>query len=170
MLNLRWLGLSLLLALGACTTLATPGSAQQEGFFGDKRTVYIVRHLQKAAGDDPELTPEGAAAAQRLAELLADEGIGAIYATPTRRARQTGEPLARLMGLEVTEYDPRNPSALVEAAAAIEGAVLIVGHSNTVGDLVSRFGGVEAPQLTEQDYGTIFAVSPDGAVRELVLE
>jgi hypothetical protein len=39
------------------------------------------------------------------------------------------------------------------------GAVLIVGHSNTVPDLVARVGGKEAIALTEQDYGTVFVVT-----------
>ena len=42
----------------------------------------------------------------------------------------------------------------------MHGAVLIVGHSNTVPDLVPRFGGVPAPVIGDDDYGTIFIVNP----------
>lgn len=133
-------------------------------------TVYVIRHLQKAAGDDPPLTPEGAANASTLAKLLADRGIGAVYATPTRRAIQTATPLAVHLGLPVTRYDPADTAALLEAANGIPGNVLVVGHSNTVPDLVAQFGGERPAPMTEQDYGVIYVVhSGSKDVREIVL-
>ncbi|GAA4723267.1 histidine phosphatase family protein [Sphingomonas lutea] len=120
--------------------------------------VYVMRHLQKATGDDPVLTPEGVANANGLAAQLANSRIRAVFATATRRAAQTGEPLARAQGLTVTTYDPRNVPALVAAVNAISGNVLVVGHSNTVPDLVAAFGGTKPAPLTEADYGTIYVV------------
>ena len=123
-------------------------------------TVYVMRHLQKAAGDDPPLTEEGAILADMVAGMLGHGsfGIKAVFATKTRRAQQTGEPLARLVGVPVTPYDPRNAPALVEAVKAVSGSVLIVGHSNTVPDLVAAFGGRKPSPLSENDYGTIYQV------------
>ncbi|HKU93292.1 MAG TPA: phosphoglycerate mutase family protein [Sphingomicrobium sp.] len=133
-------------------------------------TVYVMRHLQKAEGADPPLSAEGAANAQALATRLANSGIKAIFATSTARAMQTGEPLAKALGLAVTTYDPRDPAALVKAASTVDGAVLIVGHSNTVPDIVARFGGTPVP-LGEQDYGTVFVVKPGtAAVEQIVLK
>ena len=132
--------------------------------------VYVMRHLQKAEGTDPPLSAEGAANAQTLAARLANSGIKAIFATPTARAMQTGEPLAKALGLAVTPYDPRDPAALVKAASRMNGAVLIVGHSNTVPDIVARFGGTPVA-LGEQDYGTVFVVKPGIAqVGQIVLK
>jgi phosphohistidine phosphatase SixA len=132
-------------------------------------TLYVMRHLQKAEGTDPPLSAEGAANAQTLAARLANSGIKAIFATPTARAMQTGEPLAKALGLAVTPYDPRDPAALVKAASPVKGAVLIVGHSNTVPDIVARFGGTPVA-LGEQDYGTVFVVKPgSAAVEQIVL-
>ena len=134
------------------------------------KQIYVVRHLQKAAGDDPPLTDEGAALAAQLAEQLADAGITAIFATPTRRAMQTAEPLARRLGTAVSPYDPRDPAALVQAAAAAPGNVLVVGHSNTVDDLVRRFGGTPPPPLTEEDYGTVWHIDgPRNQTRTILL-
>jgi broad specificity phosphatase PhoE len=133
-------------------------------------TVYVMRHLQKAEGADPPLSAEGAANAQALATRLANSGIKAIFATSTARAMQTGEPLAKALGLAVTTYDPRDPAALVKAASTVNGAVVIVGHSNTVPDIVARFGGTPVP-LGEQDYGTVFVVKPGtAAVEQIVLK
>jgi len=128
------------------------------------KPVYIVRHLQKGEGDDPSLSAEGAANARKLAAVLKAAGISAIFATPTKRAMETAAPLAQALGLSVAPYDPGDEDALFAAAAAAPGPVLIVGHSNTVPDLVARFGGAKPAPLTEQDYGTLFLVKPDGGV------
>ena len=133
-------------------------------------TVYVIRHLQKAPGDDPPLTAEGAANASTLANMLAGMGIGAVFATPTRRAIQTATPLAVQLGLPVTRYDPDKVAALIEAANAIPGNILVVGHSNTVPDLVAQFGGDRPAAMTEQDYGVIYVVhSGTKEVRESLL-
>jgi broad specificity phosphatase PhoE len=124
-------------------------------------TIFVMRHLQKAEGVDPPLSAEGAVNAQAVAKMLAKSGIEAIFATPTRRAMETAQPLAAKLGIAVTPYDPGNPDALAKAVVGMRGAVLVVGHSNTVPDLVARLGGKEAVTLSEQDYGTVFVVSHD---------
>ena len=168
----RWWGIALLatFALGACAAPATLNRVGTSSPSLDEKTIFVIRHLQKAQGDDPPLTSEGAAAAERLANMLADKGISAIYATPTRRAMETAAPLARKTGVAVTEYDPQNHDSLVASVAANEGAVLVVGHSNTVPNLVVRFGGHSSPRLTEQDYGTVFVIDATGDVRELKVD
>ena len=124
-------------------------------------TVFVIRHLQKAEGADPPLSTEGSANAQALANMLAKSGIKAIFATPTRRAMETAQPLAAMLAVPVTSYDPADPAALVRRVAAIPGPVLVVGHSNTVPDLVARFGGKQPVSLTDQDYGALFVVAHD---------
>ena len=133
-------------------------------------TVYVVRHMQKAAGDDPALTAEGAAGAQWIADVLAAKGVTAVFATPTRRAEETAAPLAKRLGIDVTHYDPRNPAALAAEIASVKGAALVVGHSNTVPDLVATFGGARPASMSEQDYGTIFVVNAGSSdVQEIEL-
>ena len=134
-------------------------------------TVFVMRHLQKGEGADPSLSAEGAANAQAVAGMLARSGITAIYATPTKRAMETAQPLAAKLGLPVTPYNPGDPDALAKKIDAASGAVLVVGHSNTVPDLVARFGGKQAVTLTEQDYGSVFVVThDDGKVSEIKVD
>jgi phosphohistidine phosphatase SixA len=121
-------------------------------------TVYVIRHLQKESGADPALTAEGRAGATALAEVLADKGIKAIYATETPRAMETAAPLAERLELAVTPYDPSDPPALVKAAAAIKGSILVVGHSNTVPELVASFGAAEPAAIADDEYGTLYIV------------
>lgn len=160
---------ALILGLTACISSQSMDDAKAGGI-ADRQTIYVIRHLQKADGENPPLNSEGAAAAIRLATMLEDKRIRAIYATPALRAEETGAPLARRLGIAMTSYDPRDPQALVDAAGAVDGAVLVVGHSNTVPELVERFGGRPVPQLTEDDYGTIFAIDAAGAVRSIKVD
>ncbi len=122
--------------------------------------IYVMRHLQKAEGNDPPLSAEGAANAQRLVTVLGKRKMRAIFATPTRRAVETGEPLAKALKLTVTSYDPKDSAALKKAVDAIKGAALIVGHSNTVPEIIAQFGGERVGPLGDSDYGTIFVVTP----------
>lgn len=120
--------------------------------------VYVIRHLERAPGDDPSLTVRGAERARQLADILATANIKVVFATATKRAQETGAPLAKRLGLTVTTYNPRDVDRLAAAVKAADGPVLIVGHSNTVADLVARFGGDKPAPLGEQDYGTLFVV------------
>lgn len=54
---------------------------------------------------DPELSDAGHEQAQHLARYLAQETLHAIYSSPMRRARQTAEPLADLVGLSISTVD-----------------------------------------------------------------
>lgn len=143
----------LLLGLAACVTnAASPAKA-----------IYVMRHLQKGSGDDPQLSAEGRTNAQRLFEVLKRDLPKAIFVSTTRRARETAEPLAERLGITLTPYDPRNAAALIEAIEAEERNVLIIGHSNTVPDIIGRLGGTAPPPLSEEDYGDIWRI--DGRTR-----
>jgi broad specificity phosphatase PhoE len=134
--------------------------------------IYLVRHGEKAAvGQDPELTPQGQARARNLAAVLHRAGITAIYSTPTLRTQQTAAPLAQQTGLTVQSYDPRLPKALVEKVRSLGGAVLVVGHSNTLPELVRLFGGAPGAEIADDEFDRLYQLLPaaDGAVRTILL-
>ena len=144
------------LALAGCATAAP--QPREEAF-------WVMRHLQKAAGTDPGLTDEGTRCADRLARELRTAGIRAIYASSTMRARQTAAPLGAEIGLVPKEYDPRNTPGLLERVRAEPGSVLVVGHSNTVPDIVQGLGGERPGDLADDRYGELWRVArPGGAV------
>ncbi len=47
------------------------------------------------------LNARGRAQAERLADRLSGAGVSAVYSSPLERARETAEPLARRLGIEV---------------------------------------------------------------------
>jgi imidazolonepropionase-like amidohydrolase/phosphohistidine phosphatase SixA len=132
---------------------------QQQASLAFPGSVYVMRHLQKGEGEDPPLSAEGAENARRLPALFAADKPAAIYVSPTRRARETAAPLAAALGIAPKSYDPANPAALIQAVSSEKGTVLIVGHSNTVPDIVERLGGARPAALSDSDYGDIWQVS-----------
>ena len=134
--------------------------------------IFLVRHAEKAPdGKDPELTAQGQARARNIATILHKAGIGNIFSTPTMRTRQTAEALAQRSGIPVQTYSPASPKALVEKVKALSGAVLVVGHSNTLPELVRLFGGVPGADIADNEYDRLYqlVVGPDGAMTTVLL-
>lgn len=109
--------------------------------------VYLVRHAEKqiSSGEmmskDPDLTAPGVARAKDLARLLQDAGIQYVYSSDYKRTRNTAQPIADLLGLEVQIYDPRKSEELVQQIQSNAGRYLVVGHSNSTPNLVKLLGG-----------------------------
>ena len=134
------------------------GTAAAEPAGEPRQVIYVMRHLPPAAGEDPGLSPQGAALAHALARQLAGARLKAIFVTDTNRSRQTAAPIAARLRLSPRIYDPFKPEALAKAVAEVPGNVLVVGHSNTVPDLVSRFGGTPPAPLGHGDFGTVWKI------------
>ncbi|MDQ5871790.1 MAG: histidine phosphatase family protein [Acidobacteriota bacterium] len=133
--------------------------------------ILLVRHAEKATdANEPgvPLSAAGRARAERLAQLLGNAGISGIYATETDRARQTAEPLARARKLEIRAYAPRNadgkpaPQLLVDRLKkdAPAGTVLVIGHSNTVPEILAALGHAEKIDIPSTQFDDLFVVVP----------
>lgn len=132
-------------------------------------TVWIVRHgekdLKNPSDRDPSLSPDGQDRARELATLLQPKRVLAVYSTPFKRTRQTAEPTAYGHGVTIQTYDPADPAALASSVLRQHkgGGVLIVGHSNTVLELVEAFGIKRPmPSLTDDDYNYLFTLTIEG--------
>jgi broad specificity phosphatase PhoE len=143
--------------------------------------VIVVRHAEKATDDpkDPSLSEAGIARAQALAKALTNEPLSAAYATQYRRTQLTAKPSADAAGipLQVRPVDATNSSTYgAELAALIRRShrgqnVLVVGHSNTVPDLVKALAGVTVDPIGESEFDRIYVVTLDkkGGARLLSL-
>lgn len=125
---------------------------------------FFVRHAEKVLqGDDPMLSPEGKLRAETLSSLLADSGIERIHSTDFNRTRHTAAATALRLGIGIELYDPSRPDELVAELQKTGGRQLIVGHSNTVPDLVQRLGGNGGPAIDEPgEYDRLYLVTVDG--------
>lgn len=132
--------------------------------------VYAVRHAEKGTGDDPPLTEAGTARAERLAAALRDVPLQAVFSTATRRTRSTAEPAAKGHQLEVTTYAPK-AGVLAKTLAGLSGAVLVVGHSNTIPALLRELGAELAlEELEGNDDLFLLVRAPGSAVSRPLLQ
>ena len=151
-------------ALAALVALAAMPAVAQSN-------VYVMRHLNTPAGQaDPDLLPTGRQAAEALTAWFRGERPVAIYVTDYKRSRQTAAPLAAWLGLNPIVYNPADTPGLIARVRAEHGGVLIVGHSNTVPDIVAALGGARPAALGHEDFGDIWRVAPGGATTRARVE
>ncbi len=158
--RLFYVALSVLVAVAAC---ASPRSGSTSG-----PTFIVVRHAEKGSEDprDPSLSAAGRLRADALVENLGGQPLAAAYASAFKRTQQTAQPSARASGIEVTTYDAAQPAAEFASqlrAKHAHGTVLVVGHSNTVPDIVAALCACAVAPLADDDYGDLYAVRLDGA-------
>jgi broad specificity phosphatase PhoE len=117
-------------------------------------TVYLVRHAEKASWPSERdldafqpLSPEGIERAEALAGRLGNAGIAAIYTSRTTRTIETAAPLAQAAGIPITADDATiRPDEMAAFLARVrekhagDQAVLLVGHSNTLPELLRKLG------------------------------
>jgi broad specificity phosphatase PhoE len=140
--------------------------------------VYIVRHGEKAVPNadgssgfmagDPPLSEAGKARAELLKKKLSGNKMGHIFSTKYQRNIQTAEPLALSEKIKIELYNPRPDSVesfLSRVKSIKKKNVLIVGHSNTVDDLVNHFADVKYldGDLPETEYDNLFIFTRKGS-------
>ena len=136
-------------------------------------TYYIVRHAERASPttmtSDMPLSEVGKQRAQALKDLLQNENIKRIFSTNYLRTKSTAQPLADALHVPVELYDPGD-STFISRLKAIKGNALIVGHSNTVDDLVNGLTGRREVNgdLSDIQYGDLLIVKKKG--KRLVFE
>ncbi|HEX7842898.1 MAG TPA: histidine phosphatase family protein [Kofleriaceae bacterium] len=122
----------------------TTGAAAPPGV----KTVIIVRHADRDTAqpsNDPPLSADGRTRALELARVLADAPLHAVYITHYLRNRQTAAPLPRHTGENPTVID-EVPATLRALRAEPWGTTsLVIGHSDTVPDLVRGLTGQALP-------------------------
>ncbi len=146
-------------ALAACQSVPVPESG----------TAYLVRHAEKVTGDaaqalddprDPPLTAAGEARAAALADRLMDAGIVQVWSTDTTRTRDTAQPLADRLGLDVQLYDPSDlPGFAAQLKGGPDDTVLVVGHSNTTPQLAEALGADPGEPIVEKtEYDRLYQI------------
>jgi len=138
-------------------------------------TVILMRHGEKVndGTDDPGLTPQGLERATRLAELLKNTTVDAIYSSPFQRTQDTIAPLAQAKGLAVQTYDPKKPEAIDAIVKKHAGRTIVVcGHSNTTPRMANRLlGKTQFKDFEETEFGNLLVIDvlESGAAKVTVL-
>ncbi len=141
--------------------------------FAADQVIFLVRHAERAAtpsgqptpnmmGEDPPLSEAGQQRAVKLAALLASAGIKHIFTTEYQRTRQTAAPAAERWNVKPMMSAARDPDPLMEQMTKATGNVLVIGHSNTVPELLKRLGVKEAITIADSEYDNLFVVVRHG--------
>ena len=141
------------------------------------RTIYVVRHAEKEIGNsvgtyatmtstNPELSAAGKVRAIVLRDELKGKHIAHIFSTNTIRTTTTAKPLSEQTGVPVQLYNTSDSLDYFIASVKTmkKGNVLIVGHSNTVDDVVNKLCGETkiAGDLADTEYDNLFIVRLKG--------
>jgi len=137
------------------------------------QTVVVVRHAEKASeiARDPILSAAGQARAAALDSALANSKLTAIVVTQYQRTSLTAAVAARRHGLVPIEVAVAgaigdHAQAIAREVRRHQGTVLVVGHSNTIDDIVAALGGpADIGDLPDSVYSAMFIVTPTGTAR-----
>ena len=134
-------------------------------------TIFLARHAEKAAAaadpTNPELSPAGRARAESLGRMLKDAAVVAIFATELARTQQTAEEVRRATGASITIVPAKDTGALVEKVKAAQGNAVIIGHSNTLPEIIKALGVEKPIGIADDEYDNLFIWNPNSP-RDLV--
>ncbi|HOA39048.1 MAG TPA: histidine phosphatase family protein [Flavihumibacter sp.] len=137
---------------------------------GCSHRYYVVRHAEKAIAPpgnedlakDPNLSAAGAERTRDLQERLQDAKISRVYSTATVRTEATAAPIATYFNLPIRKYSSVDTGFINELRSLKEN-VLIVGHSNTVDDIVNALvPSAKMTDLPETDYDNLYIIKKKG--------
>ena len=123
---------------------------------------FIIRHSEKdtTGGSNADLNPVGRGRAKALQKMLKKVRIKGVYSTNTPRTKHTAEPTAKSKHLPVVIYEPKKQTDLLMGLLAKKDKFLVVGHSNTVPQLINILTGNDAEkEFSESDYTRFYIVS-----------
>jgi len=104
------------------------------------------------------LSVAGQKRAEALARILKDSQITTVFVTEFKRTQETAAPTvkeARLSPIVVPSNDVAGMAARVRA---LSGNALVVGHGNTIPELIKALGIATPIAIPENDYSEIFVV------------
>jgi broad specificity phosphatase PhoE len=142
-------------------------------------TIVLIRHAEKQLGAIPDapLAPPGEVRAAKLAQMFGDASdfgrVKKIYVTDTRRTQQTAAGVAQRLGLTPEIVTAETGSKALARRVLKEnrgGLALVVGHSNTVPEIVAALAGRDdVPPIADEEFDTLYVVSVPTIGRASVL-
>lgn len=142
-------------------------------------TIVLIRHAEKQVGaiSDAPLAPPGEVRAARLAQMFGDAAsfgrVQKIYVTDTRRTQQTAAGVAQRLGLTPEVVAGKSDAKAFARRVLKEnrgGRALVVGHSNTVPEIVAALSGQsDVPPIGDEEFDTLYVVAVPSIGRASVL-
>ena len=143
--------------------------------YAQPSTVILVRHAEKASQteSDPVLSEAGTQRAKDLAAALADAGVGSVITTQFQRTKLTAAGVLESVKLTPIVIQAGGPTHAADVAAAIKArpageVVLVVGHSNTVGPIITALGGPKMGNICDSQYSNLYIMQMTSPAPKLI--
>lgn len=177
--------------------LATLALAAPPPLEAEETLLLLARHAEKQAEKgNPDLTARGLQRAEALADIGQTWNVRAVYSTDFCRTAQTAQPLASRQGVPIVVQTTGSSAASLEGceptisstvffidpgirsaedflrwilANHAGEAVLIVGHSNTVPEMLAELGVGEF-EIADDQYDRLFIATHDSERGARVVE
>jgi broad specificity phosphatase PhoE len=127
--------------------------------------IIAIRHadVDASAAADPDVGPPlsdaGSARAEELRHVLGDTGLEAIFVTKWQRTQLTARPLAADLGIDPTQIDAASEVVAAIRAQPSSSTVLVVGHTNTVPEIISGLGGPSGLVIEPTQFDRMYVFS-----------
>lgn len=128
-------------------------------------TYYLIRHAEKVDNSkNPDLSESGLHRAQNWSKIFNSVSFDGIYSTNYIRTIKTVAPIAQKNGKEIILYDYKTIN-IAQFKKDTEGKTfLIVGHSNTIPNLVNQLIGKQLyTDIDDSTFGDLFIVTVNGS-------
>ncbi|HEX8249829.1 MAG TPA: phosphoglycerate mutase family protein [Pyrinomonadaceae bacterium] len=134
-------------------------------------TIILARHAERSSqgSTDPHLSAPGRARAQKLIHVLGTAAIKAIYTSHFIRTKETAQPLAAHLGLSTVIIDEASEIKNNIESNHSGKTVLVIGHTDTVPQLISLLGGASPPVIEDDEFDNLFIVNAFGSGRASVV-
>ena len=123
------------------------------------KTLILLRHADIDDVPDPELNARGRERAEALAKLLADAGVESIFVSPALRTQQTAAPLAAKLNLVAQIVSASQQTVTKALSLEAGGVVVVIGHSNTVPEMLHALGGSMSATVVLQGHEDLFVAT-----------
>ncbi|WP_267176069.1 winged helix-turn-helix domain-containing protein [Marinicella marina] len=140
----------------------------------DVTQIYILRHTEKTDdfAEDPLLSERGIERAKYWKKVLQHIEFDRVFTTDFKRNIMTAELIADASTVQPDLYYPMSFDVLKFINQIRGQKVLVIGHSNTIPDMVNRLiDETKYPPMSHENYNILYVVNinKDGATSSSML-
>ena len=124
--------------------------------------IYVLRHTEKvdATSEDPALSVAGIARAKYWKKVLQHIEFEQVFTTNFKRNIQTAELISESSSVKPELYYPLSFDVLKFINLIKGQKVLVIGHSNTIPDMVNRLiGETRYPPMSHENYNVLYIIN-----------
>ena len=139
-------------------------------------TLFLVRHCEKdkTIADNPPLTAEGQARAERLGRVMDNAVLDKIASTNTKRTLETAQAVRRWAGDPVMEnfpFEAQNDWLAENLEMGSGKRIFYVGHQNSVPVILNNLtASIRYKNIPDLDFGRFYIAVTQGIGKTEVLE